>query len=108
MFDSKRTSKKRAHLVPLFFVEHLALTLPCFLLLPPTHPPVPPPPQPQTHTQTDMRWSSQRGFSAFATELANIYLPCIWCMSKLLQQADTEGGERGMRRESDRKAERED
>lgn len=30
--------KKRVHLVPLFFVEHLALTLPCFLLLPPTRP----------------------------------------------------------------------
>lgn len=35
MFDSKKR-EERVHLVLLFFVEHLALTLPYFLLLPPT------------------------------------------------------------------------
>lgn len=46
MFDSKKKKERRkVNSVPLFFVEHLALTLPCFLYsLPPT---------PPTHTHTD-------------------------------------------------------
>lgn len=67
VFDSKR--KKKVNSVPLFFVEHLALTLPCFLYS------LPPPPPPQLiHTQPHRvqqicRISHQRAFSIFCTEM---------------------------------------
>lgn len=104
--------KKKVNSVPLFFVEHLALTLPCFLYS------LPPPQPPQLiHTDTqgpadlqDITPASLFLSSAQRCMLLNIYLHCIACvyMSTLLQQADTEGGEREIGRESDRKGVREE
>lgn len=89
-FDSK---KKKVNSVPLFFVEHLALTLPCFLysLLPP----------PQLmHTQTHRvqqicRISHQRAFSAQRCMLLNIYLHCIVCICPHCCNRQTLREERG-------------
>lgn len=64
----QKEGKKWVHLVLLFFVEHLALTLP-LLSATPSHPP------PQTHTdrhagvQQTHRIPRQRALSAFTTEL---------------------------------------
>lgn len=102
MFDSKKEGKKRVHLVLLFFVEHLALTLP-LLSATPSHPP------PQTHTQTDTRGSSRLAGSRasepflpspLSRRLANIYLPCMvrlcpnCCNRQTLREERGKWGER--------------
>lgn len=108
VFDSKK--KKKVNSVPLFFVEHLALTLPCFLYS------LPPPPPPNSYTHRHTGSSRSAGYhtsepflsSAQRCMLLDIYLLYGVYMSTLLQQADTEGGEREIGRESDRKGVREE
>ncbi len=91
MFDSK---KKKSQFGPPVLCRTFSFDPPLLSLLPPTTPPT------QTHRHTGS--SRSAGYhtsepflsSAQRCLLLNIYPHCIVYMSTLLQQADTEGGER--------------
>lgn len=110
VFDSKK--KKKSQFGPPVLCRTFSFDPPLLSLLPPTTT------TPPTHTHRHAGSSRSAGYhtsepflsSAQRCMLLNIYLHCIACvyMSTLLQQADTEGGEREIGRESDRKGVREE
>lgn len=83
--------------MPLFFVEHLALTLPWFLLLPPTCPP------PNSYRERHAGSSRPAGSHAskpflpllLSRRLAKIYLPCMVCICPNCCNRQTLREERG-------------
>lgn len=107
VFDSKR---KKVNSVPLFFVGHLALTLPCLLYS------LPQPPRPPQLIHTDIQGPAdlQDITPASLFYLLHrdacflIYILTVWCVYVHPVATGTEGGEREIGRESDRKGEREE
>lgn len=86
--------EERVHLVLLFFVEHLALTLPYFLLLPPTRFPK------RIHSQARGGPAESHASEPFlpsplSRRLANIYLPCMVCLCPNCCNRQTLREERG-------------
>lgn len=109
----QRKKKKKSQFGPPVLCRTFSFDPPLLFLLPPTD--TPPPPT-HAHTQTHRvqqicRISHQllhRDERFFIHIEIYIYiLQCVY-MSTLLQQADTEGGEREIRRESDSQGEREE